>query len=156
MTWKLPPRIKVYEALGAITDSRIHIKGNTAIVISSSGHKQYTVTYDPKTHAITANDNSSYWQGYIGYPAIAYLLKKGLLSYNKKTTQCLKDIPWKDINTKFRNNFRKTEEYVEHLMKEKYPTDLNNIEQEVKRIATQLKKLKLQKLPSRLKPPVGY
>lgn len=47
--WLQPPIIKVYEALGALADDRIKVKGNTAKVYSSSGNKFYTVTYDSKT-----------------------------------------------------------------------------------------------------------
>jgi hypothetical protein len=37
--WKLPPIIKVYEALGCIADGRIHVDGDSAKVYSSSGNK---------------------------------------------------------------------------------------------------------------------
>ena len=32
-----------------------------------------------RTLSITANDNASYWQGYLGYPAVAVLLAIGAL-----------------------------------------------------------------------------
>jgi hypothetical protein len=62
--WARPPIIKMYEALGAIGDQRVHVDGATAKVFSSSGNKHYTVRYDRENGAITANDNGSYWVGY--------------------------------------------------------------------------------------------
>ena len=70
-----PPTMKIYEALGAVADKRLEITGNTAKVYSSSKGKFYTVTYDSATNAIMSNDNACYFVGYLGYPAIAYLLQ---------------------------------------------------------------------------------
>ena len=103
--WKQPPFIKVYEALGAIADDRIKIDGNSAKVYSSSGNKFYTVSYDPAGSSIMCNDNGSYWAGYLGYPAIAYLLKIGVIPFDLSLANLLKDIAWKDINQDFKNDF---------------------------------------------------
>lgn len=155
-TWKLPPIIKIYEALGAIGDKRINVKNNTATVASSSGNKQYEVTYDPTANAITANDNGSYWQGYIGYPAIAFLMKKGVINYDKKLAKYFSSFHWKAINTKFKNDFSKTEEYIKSEVAKKEKIDIQEIDQEGTRILQQIEKLKLQKLPSKLKPAKCY
>lgn len=40
MKWKLLPVIKIYEALGAVADKRIEMKGDSAIVTSSGRDKQ--------------------------------------------------------------------------------------------------------------------
>lgn len=114
--WKFPPIIKVYEALGCIADQRIQIDGNSAKVYSSSGNKFYTVTYDPKKNAIMCDDNGSFWQGYLGYPAIAYLLTKGIIPYFPSSAKLLKNIAWKDLNTEFKNDFIKTEKYCQDLV----------------------------------------
>lgn len=108
--WKVPPRIKVYEALGCMADGRVkEITETGARVVSSEGNKIYTVIYDEKTRTIGANDNGSYWQGYLGYPAIAYLMIQKKLSYDEGLAQSLKGISWKKINTKYKNDFAKTE-----------------------------------------------
>jgi hypothetical protein len=117
--WSLPPIIKVYEALGCISDGRIHIEDNTAKVYSSSGNKFYTVTYDPNTSAIMCNDNGSYWGGYLGYPAVAFLLVIDAISYSPSRSELLKDIKWKDINQQFKNDFTKTERYCQDLVLER-------------------------------------
>lgn len=151
--WKNPPRIKIYEALGAISDKRIKIKGDTATVVSSSGNKEYAVEYDSQKNAITANDNGSYWKGYLGYPAIAFLLEKEIITYNKKVTRLLKGIAWKDLNTKFENDFTKTEAYIHQRIGQ---SETLLLEKEAKEIERQIEELNLNKLSSSRKPPEEY
>lgn len=44
MKWKLPPKIKVYEALGCVVDGRVELVGeHEARVYSSSRGKSYVV-----------------------------------------------------------------------------------------------------------------
>src|SRR5258708_14649763 len=77
--WKLPPLIKVYEALGAIGDGRVRIEDERrATVMSSDGSKTYEVETSADGREIASNDNASYWQGYVGYPSIAALIGGGL------------------------------------------------------------------------------
>lgn len=153
MKWKVPPRIKVYEALGAIADNRIAIKGNTATVQSSSGNKEYRVVFDAELHAIASNDNGSYWQGYLGYPAIAFLIKKEILVCDKNVANLLKGIAWKDINTRFKNDFEKTEEYLKGEFGQE---SWGKVGELAGSVVAQLKKLALEKLPSKTRPPSGY
>jgi len=151
--WKRSPIIKIYEALGAIADDRIEVLGNIAKVYSSSGNKFYTVTYDPLTQSIMANDNGSYWKGYLGYPAIAFLLKINVISFDVEALKFLKGIKWKDINQKFINNFDKTLEYVltpRSLEERKILDDLTN------KIDKELVRLDLSLLGKKVKPPTGY
>ncbi len=78
--WKIPPLIKAYEALGAIGDGRVRIEDDRrATVTSSDGSKTYEVETSADGREIASNDNASYWQGYVGYPAIAVLIARGLL-----------------------------------------------------------------------------
>jgi len=71
-SWKMPPLIKVYEALGALGDGRVRIvDSRRALVTSSDGTKTYEVETSEDGREISSNDNASYWQGYLGYPAIA-------------------------------------------------------------------------------------
>lgn len=155
MKWKLPPKVKIYEALGAIGDGRIKASGNTAKVFSSSGNKFYSVAYDLEANAITSNDNGSYWVGYLGYPAIAFLLFKGIIEYKPEFAEALKGIQWKDVNTKFKNDFNKTEVHVKDILNKK-GIDSGALAEEVKGIFERLKKLNPEKLGKTAKPPVGY
>lgn len=154
-TWKLPPIIKIYEALGAIADDRIKIEGNIAKVYSSSGNKYYTVTYDPSSNAIMCNDNGSFWQGYLGYPAIAYLLKTGVIPYKQESADILRDIKWKDINQDFKNDFAKTEKYCQDLVVER-DGNLPLLLADISSIHKYLVDHPVSLLGPKTKPPSGY
>ena len=114
--WNVPPVIKAYEALGSLGDGRVEIDGNSARVRSSSGNRTYDVAHDPDANAIRSNDNGSYWQKYLGYPAIAYLLGTGLIAHDPKWDEALKDIPWKDMNRRLKNDFAKAEAEVRDIV----------------------------------------
>ncbi len=153
--WKLPPLIKVYEALGSIADGRINVEGNSAKVTSSSLGKFYTVKYDPDTRSIMCNDNGSYWQDYLGYPAIAYLLLSGTIPYSSTQSELLKDIKWKDINSKYKNDWDKTQNYCENLVVER-GGDIKAFKDEVGRIHKYLEENIFSQLGIKVKPPKGY
>ena len=151
--WKHPPVIKIYEALGAIADERIKVSGNSAKVFSSSGKKFYTVNYDPLARSIMADDNGSYWKGYLGYPAIAFLMKTGIVSFDAEAAKFLVGIKWKDINQKFKNDFDRTLEYIltpKTLQEKKIMVDLAD------KIYAELVRLDLSMLGKKTKPPTGY
>lgn len=153
--WKQPPIIKVYEALGAVADGRIKVDGNSAKVYSSSGNKFYTVSYDPTTSSIMCNDNGSYWAGYLGYPAIAFLLVKEVIPYDDSSAQILKDIKWKDINQDFKNDFSKTEKYCQDLVITR-DGDLNALLKDIDQIYTYLSSHDFPLLGKKTLPPSGY
>ncbi len=153
MKWKQPPVIKIYEALGAVADERIEISGNTGKVYSSSGNKFYEVSYDKEADAIMANDNGSYWQGYLGYPSIAFLFKIGVLEYRKEFGELLKGIAWKDINQKFKNNFDKTLEFILSTIPEDKKVALNKY---IEGISEKIENLDLNLLGKKRLPPAGY
>lgn len=155
MKWKMPPKIKIYEALGAIGDDRIEISGNSGKIYSSSRNKFYTVEYSSEKNAIMANDNGSYWQGYLGYPAIAYLMKIGIIKFDSVYAQALKGVAWKDINTRFKNDFEKTEKYIHELLESK-SIFANDFLKEIDSVYQQIEKLDLSLLESKIKPPAGY
>ena len=105
----MPPVIKVYEALGAIGDGRVVVETATLTsVTSSEGDKVYTVETSPDLRTISANDNASFWQGYLGYPGIAVLLVRGFFRLDKAASTALSSIPWKELNRRFKNDYSKT------------------------------------------------
>lgn len=115
--WKMPPLIKVYEALGALGDGRLRSVGaNAAEVVSSDGSKTYRVEFSDDGREISSNDNASYWQGYVGYPAIALLLSRSVLSAHIDTATALAAIPWKALNRRFGNNYERTIAEVERTL----------------------------------------
>src|SRR6202030_4543417 len=112
--WKLPPLIKLYEALGAIGDGRVRIEDERrAAVTSSDGSKTYEIETSADGREIASNDNASYWQGYLGYPAIAVLLARGMYRPPANVTDALAGVPWKELNRKFKNDYAKTIAQVE-------------------------------------------
>ena len=151
--WLHPPMIKIYEALGSVADGRVDISGNTAKVYSSTGNKYYDVTFDSIKKEIMTNDNGSYWKGYLGYPAIAFLMKIGALQYDTKLASLLKDIAWKDINQKFKNDFDKTLEFILLSMTDADKKDLTEF---VNKTDKEIARLYLGLLGKKTKPPDGY
>jgi hypothetical protein len=115
--WKMPPAAKVYEALGALGDGRVTLVDEThARVKSSDRTKTYEVENSPDFREISSNDNASYWQGYLGYPAIATLLARGFHRSPSAIIKALTGIPWKELNRRFRNDYSKTIGEVEARM----------------------------------------
>lgn len=153
MKWSIPPIEKVYEALGSVTDGRVAVTGNTAKVTSSSGNKTYDVTFDPNARAIMMNDNASYWKGYVGYPGIAYLMAVGQLPYDPEIAKLLANVPWKDINQKFKNDFTAALVYV---LSELSPENRARLDAHVDKIYADLQRLDLDMLGPKIKPPSGY
>lgn len=153
MKWSHPPIIKIYEALGAVADDRIEVIENTAKVYSSSRNKYYDVQYDPDKKAIMSNDNGSYWKGYLGYPAVAFLMKKKVISYDPEMGDLLKGVAWKDINQKFKNDFDKTLAYILTAIPEEKKQALAMFAQEVD---SQIQALNLDMLGEKTLPPEGY
>lgn len=153
MKWKLPPVIKIYEAIGAVADGRVTINDNEGRVYSSSGNKHYDVSYSPEDNTIMSNDNGSYWQGYLGYPSIAFLIQKRVLPYNESLGQLLEGVPWKDLNQKYKNDFPKT---LSHIMEGIDDPEQKSLKAFVEDIEKQVSQMELGLLGIKKKPPIGY
>ena len=137
--WAMPPLIKVYEALGAVADGRVElVDERRAVVCSSDGSKTYEVESDGQV--ISANDNASYWQGYLGYPGIAVLLARELYRAPANVIDALAEIPWKELNRKYRNDYAKSLADVERQA-EANGHDPDAIRSEAEAILAFLKKL---------------
>jgi len=156
MKWKPAPLIKIYEALGSIADKRFELDGNSAKVYSSSGNKYYDVVYDPVTNAITSNDNGSFWVGYLGYPSIVLLMVLNVVEYDPKLAEYLKGFAWKDINQKFKNDFGKTQAYIDQQISDKYHIDIDDFHKSLEALQQKVNALGLNKLASDKKPPTAY
>lgn len=149
--WQLPPAIKIYEALGAVADGRVEIiDAYHANVTSSSGNKTYAVLFDPETRELSVNDNGSYYQGYVGYPALAFLMIKNLLPYDEKLAKALKGLRWKQINQANKNDFEKTVGYLGTLVDQEW------LEAFATKVLSQLETLDLCRPKAIPKPPGGW
>jgi len=156
MYWSEPHISKTYEAIGAIGDDRIEAEGNTAKVYSSSRNKYYDVEWDPNTQMISSNDNSSYWVGDLGYPSIALLIVKHVITCDPSLITALSGFAWKDINQKYKNNFDKTVEEIRHILETERGVDMVDFDKKLSVVIQQVNSLKLKKPAKKKKPPTGY
>lgn len=101
---KLPPLEKVFEAWTAIVDNRIKLHENYADVASSDNSKGYIVKFDGNRYS--SDDNATFWRGYAGYPVLAVLMLQGRLPLSRNEAEQWKDVNWKEINTRHRNNYK--------------------------------------------------
>ena len=139
---RTPPKVKVLEALGAIGDNRIKVISDTkAEVTSSEGDKVYKVYFYSDKMAVNSTDNGTKFRKYIGYPIIAFLMVKGVLSSNDEYANELKGIDWKKINDKFKD-YSKTIEYVYTIVRERgvNPSELDSF---ADKVLKEIKELKL-------------
>jgi hypothetical protein len=91
----------------------------------------------------------------VGYPMIAFLMKIGKIDYNHKIADVFKDIHWKDLNTKLKNDYSKTEAFILEIAEKKGISSIE-VKQEVDKIFAQIKLLELEQLLPKIKPPIGY
>jgi len=155
-SWKIPPPIKVFEAIGAIGDARVHAVDDGATrsvwdVISSDGSKTYRVEVSADGREISSNDNAWYGQGYLGYPAIAVLIARGTLAANPETIRLLTGIPWKELNRRYRNDYQRTTADVVRIVQER-GGDFDAVRAETAAMIDSLATLGLQRGP-RSRPP---
>ena len=150
--WLPTPKVKIYEALGAVADERLFdLKDDSVNVYSSRRDKFYHVKFNQKENAITSNDNSSYYVGYLGYPGISFLLARGLLDYQPALAGLLKNVEWKEINQKYKNDFEKALELeVLHDFSDK---DKNRLNDYTESLITSFNKMSLKKLGTTQVPP---
>ena len=145
---KLPPKLKIYEALWAIADERIKIDGILAyqgtVYSASSKGKSYTISYNPDTNIVSSNDNGSVHQGYLGYPIIAFFLKNWKLNYNTEILPMLKNIDRIEIKQQVNKSH---EESLRVLLGKLFQQgfDVDVLVRECENIYQQLEKLQLQK-----------
>lgn len=141
MFWKIPPRIKVYEALGCIADRHVvFISDNQATVLSSEGSRKYKVLFSGVS--IASDDNGSKWRGYLGYPSIAVLMLRGLLPFNAGMAEALRGIKWYQLNKKF-GNYDMTIKEAENVAA-KRGIDLENLRKFVDSAMDEIKKKKFE------------
>ncbi len=151
--WKLPPRAKVFEAFSAVADGRVRLAGpGSATVTSSGGEKVYDVEWSDDARTIAANDNASYWQGYLGYPAVAVLLARGELQAGEDVVRALAGVPWHDLNARLKRDYDAAVAHVLAALPDGAP-DAGTIERAVDDVLAQLAALDLQRAGRGKRPP---
>ncbi len=145
MLLKLPPRVKVLEALGCVADGRVRVLSDyEAEVTSSMGDRVYKVRVDLTTREAYSNDNGTLYRNYVGYPIIAFLMVKGLLPYDKEIGIALKGISWRRINEEFKN-YSLVEAYIKDLLRGKGIKEAY-VDEVIERVLGKLKALSLSRM----------
>ncbi|HUK76714.1 MAG TPA: hypothetical protein VL117_03845 [Thermoleophilia bacterium] len=157
--WKPTPAAKVYEAFSAVADGRVRLaedsgQGGSAEVESSGRDRRYVVEWAADLSSITANDNASYWQGYLGYPAVAALLAVGALHADQTIVDLFAGVPWHDLNARFKRDYAAAVDSVLDGL-EGRGADRARIESEVAGVLSQLADLAPERPPRRRRPPSG-
>jgi hypothetical protein len=88
MKWRLPPRFKVLHALGIICNNEIKWLSNNSATI---GEK--SVFFEPSNNSVYCEHKESE-RGYLSHHAIAVLMSKGLLPFDKNLCGCMEGIDW--------------------------------------------------------------
>ncbi|MEZ0320093.1 MAG: hypothetical protein ABWK05_08920 [Pyrobaculum sp.] len=138
MILKLPPRIKVLEALGALADGRVtQLEGGVCQVVSSEGDKTYKVVVGEGW--AYSNDNGTLYRGYVGYPILACLMAGGKLPVDQDLAKELKDIPWRRLN----ELYKKYDEVLRHIYRER-KIDKKRAEAYIEEVLKKLSEMKLR------------
>lgn len=141
---KMPPIEKIPEAYTAIEDKRVEMFNDYAIVKSSNGEKEYLIKW--KDDTFYSNDNSTYWQGYIGYPVIAVLMLQGKLSLNKEVSKYFKNVNWNELNKMNKRDYHKSLEdilvNVDDGSREEIFIEINRVYEEIKNLNITLSRKK--------------
>lgn len=141
---KMPPIEKIPEAYTAIEDKRVEMFNDYAIVKSSNGEKEYLIKW--KDDTFYSNDNSTYWQGYIGYPVIAVLMLQGKLSLNKEVSKYFKNVNWNELNKMNKRDYHKSLEdilvNVDDGSREEIFSEINRVYEEIKNLNITLSRKK--------------
>jgi hypothetical protein len=102
------------------------------------------VSYNAAQHTLSTNDDGALNQGYLGYPAIAFLLKTGKLKYDERLLSLLKGIDWTKIK---RQANKHHEETLRILLGQIFSAggDVDALSAECEDILEQIRELKLEK-----------
>lgn len=148
---RMPPRIKVLEALSAVAGGRVErLGGGWYRVRSSDGTRVYRVYVDPSRGLVYSDDNGTRLRGYIGYPIIAVLMLEGLLPYDREAGEALRDIPWRELNERYRR-YAPVMEYAFRVAGER-GVPRERLEKLIADVLAGLRRMRLRGLPE---PPGG-
>uniref|UniRef100_A0A7J3G764 Uncharacterized protein n=1 Tax=Caldiarchaeum subterraneum TaxID=311458 RepID=A0A7J3G764_CALS0 len=140
----VPPRVKVLEALGAVAGGRVKVVDErNCLVDASEGPRTYKVYVDVEKKIANSDDNGTFYRNYVGYPIIAFLMVKGLLSYDPALAAPLADIKWRTLNERYKS-YWKVESLIKKMLLEKgfRPEDVDRF---VSKVLDELSTLGLRK-----------
>lgn len=99
-----------------------------------------------------SNDNMSFWKATIGYPILATMMLNGELKYNKDIIKYFKNINWKKLNTKHKNDYILVSKIILDEM-QRSGIDTDFIKSETEKVYEQIKTLNLPYKKSKIFPP---
>lgn len=141
---KMPPIEKIPEAYTAIEDDRITLLEDSATVKSSNGEKEYIIKW--RGNVYYSNDNSTYWQGYPGYPVLAILMLQNKISLNREISKYFQGVNWNQLNKENKRDYKKSlEKILEEVSleeKNKIFEEMNKVYEEIKHVNIELTKKK--------------
>ncbi len=146
---KLPPRIKVLEALSAVCGGRVNvINDKFCRVVSSDGTRTYNVYVDIENRIAYSDDNGTKFRRYVGYPIIAFLMYRKIIPVDEEIGKIIKDVRWRELNERYRKYDLVLNEI--YRMLSIYGIDRKRVDDYINNVLDVLKKLKLrysEKLP---------
>ena len=105
MEWKIPPKIEVLQALGAVAKDKVRFISSTESEVESfNGKEVFSVVWKSEKNSISSTDSSSTYAGHLGYPAIAFLMILGVLPYDIYLGKKLVDTPWKELKDAYKDH----------------------------------------------------
>lgn len=117
---------------------------NYAIVKSSTLEKEYLIKWNDNLYY--SNDNSTYWQNYLGYPVISVLMLQGKLSLNKDILKYFKGINWNNLNKINKNDYHASLESalvdISLDKRKEIDDEINKVYEEIKSMQIELTKKK--------------
>lgn len=95
---RLPPKVKIIEALSAVADERIIVDdlltSEGKCFSASNQWKIYEIHYNDEENTISSNDNWSIEQQFLWYPSIAFILKIWKIKYDESILEIMENIDW--------------------------------------------------------------
>ncbi len=135
----MPPIEKIPEAYTALEDHRVTLYDDYAKVKSSNYEKEYLIKWNDCVYY--SNDNSTYWQGYPGYPVIAVLMLQKKLRFNREISKFFKNVNWHQLNKDHKRDYKLSlEQALEGVSKE----DIKRIHEEMNLVFEELRTLKVE------------
>ncbi|HID04599.1 MAG TPA: hypothetical protein EYH45_00360 [Candidatus Caldiarchaeum subterraneum] len=139
-----PPRVKFLEALGALADGRVEVRGvGEALVRSSEGDRVYRVFVDVERGVAYSDDNGTVYRNYVGYPIVALLITMDKLPYDGALAEGLKGVRWREINERYKD-YKRVEEEIKKML-EKRGIPASRVDEYISKARKALSKLHLSK-----------
>ncbi len=144
---RLPPKIKILEALSAVYGDRVKVVNDKFCrVTSSDGTRVYNVFLDLEQRLAYSDDNGTRYRRYIGYPIISFLIVKGVVPADNEIGEIIRGVKWKQLNEKYKKYDIVMNEIYKILIM--YGIDRKRVEKYIENVMNILRGLKLKYIES--------